>query len=157
MKKTLLFILFCKTIGLQAQNNTVSCGGQAIGSGGSVSYTTGQIDYSFFTGNYGSINQGVQQNYDISIITSLTDVSINLKVQIYPNPTKDQLNLSVFAPEFKNLKYALTDVNGRNLKREDIDNTTTIINVSKCSSGIYFLHILSNNKKIKTFQFVKIK
>jgi hypothetical protein len=45
---------------LYSQNSTLSSGGQATGTGGSVSYSVGQIAYSSLSGTNGSLIQGVQ-------------------------------------------------------------------------------------------------
>jgi hypothetical protein len=157
MRKTLLLLLLCSTVKLYAQSNTVSSGGQASGTGGSVGYTIGQIAYSSLTGTNGSLIQGVQQPFEISIVTNITDLLIDLNAQVYPNPTTDQLILSIKNQELKNLQYVLVDIQGKRLKSDRINNVDTNINVSKLSNGTYFLRILSNNKQIKTFQIVKNK
>ena len=66
MKKTkcILFLLpglFITVV--QAQKVVLPSGGNATGSGGSVSYSIGQIAYSYQTGPSGSINQGVLQPF----------------------------------------------------------------------------------------------
>ncbi|HRH68316.1 MAG TPA: hypothetical protein PLB89_02300 [Flavobacteriales bacterium] len=43
-----------------AQRNTVSAGGEAMGSGGTVSFSVGQLDYITASGSGGSAQQGVQ-------------------------------------------------------------------------------------------------
>ena len=47
--------------GLQAQESVNATGGDASGSGGSVSYSVGQITYQTHTGINGSVAEGVQQ------------------------------------------------------------------------------------------------
>jgi len=59
----------CLTI-IQGQSTIPSTGGNATGSGGSVSYTVGQITYRTFSGTNGSIAEGVQQTYEISVVTA---------------------------------------------------------------------------------------
>jgi hypothetical protein len=157
MRKTLLLLLLCSTVKLHAQNNTVSSGGQASGTGGSVSYTIGQIAYSSLTGTNGSLIQGVQQPLEISVVTSITDLQIDLKAQVYPNPTTDQLVLNVGTDDFKNLRFVLVDLQGKVLKTDRIINATSTLDISKYSIGTYFLRVLSKNKQIKTFQIVKNK
>ena len=49
----------------QAQESVNSTGGNATGSGGTVSYTIGQVGYTTNTGSNGSVAQGVQQAYEI--------------------------------------------------------------------------------------------
>jgi hypothetical protein len=51
---------------INAQETISPGGGNATGSGGSVSYTIGQVAYGAFSGTTGSVIQGIQQPYDIS-------------------------------------------------------------------------------------------
>jgi hypothetical protein len=157
MRKPFLLIFLLGSFKLQAQNNTVSGGGQASGTGGSVSYTVGQIAYAALTGTNGSLIQGVQQPYEISIVTSLEDLAIDIKAQVYPNPTTDQLVLSVGTEDYKNLRYLLVDLQGKVIKTDRIINSNSTLDVTKLSNGTYFLRVLSNNKPIKTFQVIKNK
>ena len=53
--------------GLHAQENTTAAGGEATGSGGTASYSVGQVVYTTVTGTNGSVAQGVQHPYEISI------------------------------------------------------------------------------------------
>ena len=157
MRKPFLLIFLLGSFKLQAQNNTVSGGGQASGTGGSVSYTVGQIAYAALTGTNGSLIQGVQQPYEISIVTSLEDLTIDIKAQVYPNPTTDQLVLSVGTEAYNNLRYLLVDIQGKVIKTDRIINSNSTLDLSKLSNGTYFLRVLSNNKPIKTFQVIKNK
>ena len=54
---------------LQAQETIPAIGGNASGSGGSVSYSVGQAVYTTNTGTNGSVPQGVQQPFEISVET----------------------------------------------------------------------------------------
>jgi hypothetical protein len=157
MRKTLLLPLLCISFNLYAQNNTVSSGGQANGAGGTASYTVGQIAYSAISGSNGSIIQGVQQPYEISIITSVNDLAIELKAQVYPNPATDKLILSIGSQEYKNLRYQLIDLQGKTIASDRVNQNTQSIDMSKLSNGTYFLRVLSNKQQLKTFQIIKNK
>jgi len=52
----------------QAQESTNASGGDAIGSGGSVGYSIGQLLYTTSTGSNGRVAQGVQHAYEIFTI-----------------------------------------------------------------------------------------
>ncbi|MDZ7649057.1 MAG: hypothetical protein U5K54_18860 [Cytophagales bacterium] len=68
---------------LHAQVAVPAAGGNAAGSGGTVSYTVGQAVYTV-EGSNGSVAQGVQQPYKISIITGLDDAKeITLRYDAY--------------------------------------------------------------------------
>lgn len=67
--------------GLQAQTSVNVTGGNASGSGGSASYSVGQFVYQTHTGTSGSVSEGVQQPYEISVVTGLEEAKgINLSV-----------------------------------------------------------------------------
>ena len=67
MKRTkLILILFFLMMGVgvitsRAQHGFVSAGGEATGAGGSMSFSTGQTDYMYFSFETGSIQFGLQQ------------------------------------------------------------------------------------------------
>jgi hypothetical protein len=76
MKKSIIFafyFLLC-IVRLSAQSNTSALGGEATGSGGSASFTAGEVFYTYKTGATGSSTDGVQQNYPPKI-TSFTPSS----------------------------------------------------------------------------------
>ncbi len=57
---TLLLLVFFTS---KAQNSVVSGGGEATGSGGTMSFSIGQIDYIEAKGTGGTMSQGVQQQF----------------------------------------------------------------------------------------------
>jgi hypothetical protein len=70
---------------VHAQSTIPATGGNAAGNGGSVSYTVGQIVYTTVSGTNGSVAQGVQQPYEISVVTGIENKEINLSCSIYSN------------------------------------------------------------------------
>jgi hypothetical protein len=64
---------------VSAQESINATDGDVSGSGGSVSYSVGQVVYTTHTGTSGSVAEGVQQPYEISVVTGLEEAqSINL-------------------------------------------------------------------------------
>ena len=64
MKKTIVVLVILLSImRLSAQSNTVSSGGEAIGSGGTSSFSIGEVFYEYKSSASGSITEGVQQGY----------------------------------------------------------------------------------------------
>lgn len=79
-----------------AQETVPASGGNITGSGGSVSYSVGQIVYTTHTGTSGSVTQGVQHPFEISVVSGIEETEdINLTCSAYPNPTTDFLQLKV--------------------------------------------------------------
>ncbi len=72
--KFLLMLLPCFGLAdLQAQEALPASGNNASGSGGSSSYSVGQLVFSYKTGTTGSVTEGVQQPYEIQVITGIDD------------------------------------------------------------------------------------
>lgn len=156
MKNAIIIILIFSFCSVEAQQAISTSGNEANGSGGKASYSIGQIVYTSNTGSNGSVIQGVQQPYEISIVLDTEEVKgIILHLTVYPNPTSDVLNLKVENYEFEKLNYQLCDVNGRVY----LDNTTTDnetkIEIGNLPQAIYFLKIINENKEIKTFKIIK--
>ena len=57
----LVFLMGAGTMASKAQQGIVSAGGEATGSGGTMSFSAGQTDYLFFSSETGSIQFGLQQ------------------------------------------------------------------------------------------------
>ena len=152
-----VFLLFLSHAGLHAQEAVPATGGEALGSGGSASYTVGQIVYTGHTGTNGnSITQGVQQPYEISVVIGIPEAEeINLSVAAYPNPTLDYITLSVDNFEAIKLSYQLYDMNGKLLKNKKISADKTKITTNDLTPAIYFLKVTDNETVIKSFKIIK--
>jgi hypothetical protein len=157
-KKNKTVVLLLLVFGLQtvhAQAVVISAGGDASGSGGTVSYSVGQIVYTTNTGANGSVAQGVQQPFEISIVHSIEDNSINLELTVYPNPTNNFLTLYLGNSELSTLSFQLYDISGKIIKSRKIISSTEIIGMENLPSAIYFLKVANNNKEVKTFKIIK--
>lgn len=77
--KTVFIFFFCIFVFplLNAQETLSSAGGNATGSGGSISYTVGQVFYNSFSGETGSIAQGVQQPFEISLLLVTQKITLS--------------------------------------------------------------------------------
>lgn len=159
-KKTKLFLtmLICFYITIaNAQIATSASGGDAYGNGGSAAYTIGQVTYTTNTETTSSLAQGVQQAYEISIISELDNLDINLNLSIYPNPTTDLLTLNIDALNNENIAYQLFDINGKILVYKKITTNQESILMADYASATYFLKITKNNKEVQTFKIIKTK
>ena len=160
MKKfNVTLVAFCLLgfgIAIRAQNAIPASGGNATGSGGSVSYTVGQVVYTKYTGTNGSVAQGVQQPYEISVVTGIAETKdISLEIEVYPNPATDFVKLKIENYEVKNLKYQLYDINGSLIKDNKVEGNETNIPMQNLLPATYFLKVTDNNKVIKTFKIIK--
>jgi hypothetical protein len=153
-----ILLLIFGFISIQAQFAIPASGGDASGSGGSASYTVGQVFYSTNTGTSVSVAEGVQQPYEISVVSGLDKQGINLNISAYPNPTVNFLHLEVDASTSQNiqkLRYQLFDLNGRLLASEIIVSDVTTIVTSQLSPATYFVKVLGDDIELKTFKIIK--
>ena len=90
----IMIVIITNFLTSYAQEAIPAAGANASGSNGSVSYTIGQVVYTTEFGPNGSEAKGVQQPYEISIITSVeSNNSQNIECVIYPNPASNFLTL----------------------------------------------------------------
>lgn len=157
-KKIKIVVLFLLGFGLltaQAQQAITATGGDASGSGGTVAYSVGQIVYTTSTGTNGSVAQGVQQSYIISIVLGIEDNSTKLELTAYPNPTTNFLTLNVGNAELSTLRFQLYDISGKLIESRKIISSTETIGMENLPSAIYFLKVANNNQEVKTFKIIK--
>jgi hypothetical protein len=156
-KKLILSIVLLSGFGLtaiHAQKAILTDGNIALGTGGSMSYSIGQIVYTALIGVNGSVSQGVQQTYEISTGLSETE-GISLNVSAYPNPTTDVLTLRVESFDYSNLTYAIYDIYGKLLENKKLAGNETSINMRDFFPATYFLKISDSNKELSTFKIIK--
>ena len=156
LKLSAVLLLGLGLTGLQAQTSINATGGNASGSGGSSSYSVGQVAYQTHTGTNGSVAQGVQQPFEISVVTAIEEAKgINLSVSAYPNPTTDYLTLEVKEFELSNMSFQLYDMSGKLLQNEKITGNQTSIVMSNLVPATYFVKVTESNKEVKTFKIIK--
>lgn len=147
--------LFWGMSGAYAQSNTLAAGGEATGSGGSLSYSVGQVDYIQATGSGGTANQGVQQPFEIFVLGTDERPDINLEITVYPNPTVSNVTLRIGNFTSNNLSYQLYDLNGRLLSQQKLQDAITQIPFEGLASAIYLLQVMDRSSQIKSFKIIK--
>ena len=164
---TLLILVFFCIADATAQETITSSGGKASGSGGSVSYSVGQLFYNIHTGTSGSVAEGVQQPWEISVVTGIPEAEgIDLILSAFPNPATDFLILRVENYDYQNLSYQLFDVNGRLIINKQLESNQARIDMTGLVYGVYFLRVYSKDvtdrtgisrppQEVKTFKIVK--
>jgi hypothetical protein len=156
MKKLLLLTFtLCCLPKLMAQQATVSSGGNATGSGGTVSYSIGQVADKTQTGTTGTITQGVQQPFEIVTLSGSEFENIRLEAVIYPNPTTTNVTLKITNFNLDQVSYMLFDMNGRVLNEGKIVSEETVIDMDRYAVATYLLKVNSNSKALKTFKIIK--
>jgi opacity protein-like surface antigen len=158
-QKILKLGLLCSVIfslfSASAQQAIVPSGGKATGSGGTYTYSIGQLCYSSTTGATGSVNQGVQQPFEIVTLGNDDFPEIQLTMSVYPNPTTSFVNLNIQNDVLENLYYQLFDIKGKQIQYRKITSSETQISMENVAAAIYILHVSDNIKLLKTFKIIK--
>lgn len=150
------FLLLFTHSSVKSQSTFVSSGKDISGTGGTISYSIGQVAYSSVSGANGYLIEGVQQPYEIYTITGTEDFkNIVLDFMAYPNPATNILNLKVENYSNQRMSYQLISQEGRLLKQNEIQSITTEIQVSDLAASTYFLKILLNQENVKIFKIIK--
>jgi hypothetical protein len=154
----LLFFLFTST--LYSQESLNSAGGTYRTSGGSISFSVGQVVYTTNQGLNGSVSQGIQQPYEISEVTGIEEVKgITLNIFSYPNPIKDHLTLVIENYDEEDLSYQLYDIMGNLFDSNKLTGSETDIDMSNLAPATYFLKVVNiqatKTQQIKKFKIIK--
>ena len=153
---SILLTLLTFSIESHSQESVNSSGKDISGDGGTVSYSVGQVAFNTYSGINGSVAQGVQQAYEIFVLTGtdhLKEISLNFIA--YPNPTTDFLILKIKNVIDEKLFCQLFDMNGRLLLTRNIDNEETTIPMQEYATATYYLKIIEDQRNVKTFKIIK--
>ncbi|MDG2274830.1 MAG: hypothetical protein P8L28_03195, partial [Flavobacteriaceae bacterium] len=77
------------------QQTIPASAGEATGTGGSSSFTVGQVFYTTNASSTGSVSQGVQQAFEFQTLSNPELTTVQLTAVIYPNPTTDYVVLKI--------------------------------------------------------------
>jgi hypothetical protein len=158
-------LLFCKlllvtfiVIGpqLYAQEVISSAGDHSSGNTIQVSWTIGEpVIETGMNGQY-ILTQGMHQGN--LIVTKLNEIEgLDIEISAYPNPVSKYLNLDIDAPILNGFTYALYDVNGQLLKRQEVSEPITVIPMDSYSHSSYVLRVIRENQEVKVFKVIKNK
>jgi Secretion system C-terminal sorting domain len=156
MKQKLFMLgLFSSVYGF-SQQAVVSSGGDASGSGGTVSYSIGQVAYSTNASGAatGSETQGVQQPFEIFVISGLTDLYPSISATLFPNPAQTSVILSMDGSR-ENAVFQLTDIGGKLIRSGNIIAKETSIDIQGLAEACYHLNVLVSQEVVKTFKLIK--
>jgi len=156
MKTTLVIICTLLTsFFIQSQEVLAISGGEATGSGGTSSYTLGQVFYTATNASTGSISQGVQQSFEFFTLSNPQLTTVNLKAIVYPNPSSDYVVLNITDTALTDLSYVLVDIRGQVISNQKISSLDTQVSLHGLSIGTYVLKVSKKNSELKTFKIIK--
>lgn len=106
---------------------------------------------SFDVANCYTMNIGLQGG---STPLSVSSESLKRKVEVFPNPAQNNLNVSITGYKGTS-EINLIDVTGRDLLHKRINKGTSQIDISPLGAGIYLVKIMNGNNVILSSKIVK--
>ena len=147
--------MLCAVFTIQAQETIPTSGGEATGSGGTVSYSVGQLLSNMNIGSNGTVTQGVQQTIEFVDLSNPELIALTLSAVTYPNPTTDYIVLSLTDATLTDLSYTMFDLQGRLVTKAKVEQEATQIAMKNLSIGVYILKVNRHNQELKTFKIIK--
>ena len=157
-KLTLLFIIFFYSLGLKAQNLTVTLTNNSTASFPITSIRS--IKFSNSTMILNELNGTVTtwaiadiNNYDFSSMVGLNDQATveNSSLQLFPNPSSNLVNIEFFGVQVGKIVIDIIDVNGKPIQevyRGDHQGKQTYQWFSNSIKGIFYCRITMDHKTI---------
>ncbi len=152
----MLLVTVFLSYGLAAQESVVAAGDDVANESGAVSYSVGQAFYNTASAISGSVAEGTQQPYEISVL-SVEEEAVKMNISVYPNPTADYIYLASDSDAFpaSDVSFRLFDSNGRTIQNGKVVSRQTDINMANLTPATYFVAVSQGNKDIKVFKIIK--
>lgn len=155
MKNLVILFLISIVSQMQAQQAIVASGGNSNGSGGSASYSVGQIAYHAYSSSSGMVSEGVQQTYEITTLSTSETQNLVKNISLYPNPVQDVLYVDFHEESYKNSEFLLYDAQGKLIKQGQLNQKKNELNLSMLPQSMYILKVMQDGKNTKTFKIIK--
>lgn len=153
---TLCAAFFVLSVNGQVKQEVIaSAGGYNTGGSISISWTLGETIIPTFQNGNLILTHGFQQQLILTSVEENFDIMVNIKV--FPNPASDNLNIRFEEPIDGDVVITIIDSQGRLIKTETIEATTTEkqISLRELGGGVYFLR-MSKGKLVNVYKVVKL-
>lgn len=149
-----LFLLFSLTTA-QAQQAVGAAGGDATASGGSVSFTVGQVAYTASGTPSGSLSEGVQQPWTVLPTALQTGPDGQLLLTAFPNPAADVLTLHTNTLVSPSAEARLFAADGSLVRQQVLEGPDTSFDLKGLALGKYTLVVRDGDRPLGTFSVIK--
>jgi hypothetical protein len=153
--KTIVLILFISLnihLSLSAQEIITTAGGDNKTGAVSLHWTLGQIVTGVSTNGTATLFHGFQQS--TIIVTKISEVELNYKINIYPNPTKSFLIIEIDEQNNIPLNVKILNLSGINYYNNNINQKQLIIDISKFTIGTYVVQFSEKNKIVSNYKVI---
>lgn len=137
-----------------AQNAVVPTGAEGTGSGGTLSYTIGQVAFNRPGSLSGTVAEGVQQPFEV-FSTSIADEATQVHATITPNATGTGVEVMLGAPLNGPVRVELTDATGRLLMTDRMKGSSIAVPMEALPAALYLVSLEHEGRTIASFKIIK--
>jgi len=76
--------------------------------------------------------------------------------QVYPNPCRNEINLTDKSSRYSDKQFVVTDICGKMIKSGNISSENTGIILSELVPGVYFIKLIEKSIQIADLKFIKL-
>lgn len=124
------------------------------GTGGTGVKTEGTDTITVYTLSTNNGISGTTLLQDGNVVTLSNAEFITLEAKIFPNPARDQFQVSLKNGVENNAEAIIYDMNGREVKYSKLLYNLQPISIADLSNGLYFVQV-KNGKSLSTTKFIK--
>lgn len=122
-----------------------------------IEWTLGELSITTISGPTAMITQGFHQpRY---VITAINEISKTLgKINVFPNPTSDKVNMNMTFDKIRSVQVGLTDLNGKLIIKKKYvgQNIDESMSFDSLPNGSYIMNfILDDNNSKQSFIILK--
>ena len=96
----------------------------------------------------------VNEDFEITLVSTETISKDNISVQIYPNPFDNETTVMVNGKDFNTLSLSIFDSSGRVVKEITGSGNQIQVNKEKLTQGIYFFKLSSEGEWIQSGKII---
>jgi hypothetical protein len=139
---------------LRAQQAVLTSGNFHTSTAGSISWSLGDLAIKTLKNDSLILTQGFQQSY--LVLVNVDDYAAGyMQIDVFPNPTRDLLNIRVNDQMFENASYKLYNLSGQLLEHANLGKYDNEISFSNYDPGVYFLKITIGSNNVRTIKVIK--
>ena len=146
-----LMFSFLSIVAVSAQVVVSTQGDSYTNSNGKLDFTIGEVVIESASNSTGKLTQGFHQSK--WTVTAIEENTLNFEANVFPNPMASVLN--ILTSDFKNVSYAMYDVQGKLIASNELNSEQTALPVSELAQGMYSLILTNGAQKLKTFKLIK--
>jgi hypothetical protein len=148
-----VFFVICSSKSF-GQSSVNTSGSNKSNGYSSISYSIGQLACQSFSNNDGEISQGVQQTFQISKL-NLEEKEFNFLLNVYPNPTQENLNLIIGNYHNESFTYLILDTEGKIIKNAKVQSKESVIEIQQLPNATYYVDVHHSGEKVQSFKIIK--